>query len=148
MNIYLGQHVGEVDQHAAVPLPLAVGHGHDAGHVVLLQTVLLLAEVPHQVAALGVVLGQDVEEERLHVVVERLVIEEEFDEETEVLTVDLVGVAVHLEHRHAVPSVDLHPGRVAPRALLQMLLEDGPRLHVLQTELTEEQLWKLGILLY
>ena len=98
LNIYLGQHVGEVDQHASVPLPLAVGHGHDAGHVVLLQTVLLLAEVPHQVAALGVVLGQDVEEERLHVVVERLVIEEEFDEETEVLTVDLVGVAVHLEN--------------------------------------------------
>ena len=46
---------------------------------------------------LAVVLSQDIEEERLHVVVERLVIEEEFDEETEVLTVDLVGVAVHLE---------------------------------------------------
>ena len=124
-----------------------MGHGHDAGHVVLLQTVLLLAEVAHQVAALRIVLGQDIEEEWLHVVVERLVIEEEFDEETEVLTVDLVGVAVHLEHGHPVLAVYLDPGRVPPRTLLQVALEDGPRLHVLETELAEEELGQPRVLL-
>ena len=96
---------------------------------------------------LTVILGEDIEQERLHVIVERLVVEKQLDEQAEVLTVDLVCVAVHLEHRHAVLPVDLHPGRVAPRALLQMLLEDGPRLHILQTELTEEQLRELGVLL-
>ena len=96
---------------------------------------------------LTVILGEDIEQERLHVIVERLVVEEQLDEQAEVLTVDLVGVPVHLEHGHAVLPVDLHPGRVAPRALLQMLLEDGPRLHILQTELTEEQLRELGVLL-
>ena len=106
-----------------------------------------LAEVPHQVTALAVILGEDIEQERLHVIVERLVVEEQLDEQAEVLTVDLVGVAVHLEHGHAVLPVDLHPGRVAPRALLQMFLEDRPRLHVLQTEFAEEELWKLGVFL-
>ena len=57
-----------------------------------------LAEVPHQVTALAVILGEDIEQEGLHVVVERLVIEEQLDEQTEVLAVDLVGVAIHLEH--------------------------------------------------
>ena len=108
---------------------------------------LLLTEVPHQVAALGVVLGQDVEEERLHVVVERLVIEEEFDEETEVLTVDLVGVTIHLKYGHSVLPVDLDTRRMSPGTFGEMTLQDGPRLHVLQTKLTQEQLWKTSILL-
>ena len=96
---------------------------------------------------LAVVLSQDIEEERLHVIVEGLVVEEELDQQTEVLAVDLVGVAVHLEDRHAVLPVDLHPGRMSPRTFLHVSLEDGARLHVLQTELTQEQLRQLGVLL-
>ena len=76
-----------------------------------------------------------------------LVIKEELDEETEVLTIDLVGVAVHLEHGHAVLAVYLDPGRVPPRTLLQVALEDGPRLHVLETELAEEELGQPRVLL-
>ena len=79
---------------------------------------------------LAVVLSQDIEEERLHVIVEGLVVEEELDQQTEVLAVDLVGVAVHLEHGHPVPPVDLHPGGMAPGTLLQVALQDRPRLHV------------------
>ena len=43
-------------------------------------------------------LSEDIEEEGLHVVVERLVVQEQLDEQAEVLTVDLVRVPVHLEH--------------------------------------------------
>lgn len=41
-------------------LALAVGHGHDAGDVVLLEAVLLLAEVAHEVAPSLVVLANTI----------------------------------------------------------------------------------------
>ena len=53
-------------------------------------------------AALLVVLSEHVEEERLDVVVESLVVQEELDEQTEVLAVDLVCVAVYLEDAEVV----------------------------------------------
>lgn len=49
--------------------------------------------------ALAVVDGQNVKQERLDVVVQRLVIEEQFGEQAQVLAVDFVHVAVHFEHR-------------------------------------------------
>merc|ERR1719450_1306538 len=108
---------------------------------------LLLAEVAHQMTSLAIVLCQDVEQERLHVIVERLVIQEQFDQKTEVLTVDLVGVTIHLKHGHSILPVDLHTWRMSPGTFGEMTLQDGPRLHVLQTKLAQEQLWKTSILL-
>lgn len=70
-----------MDEKPAEPLALVLRHGHDAADVVLLLTVLLLGEVAHQVAALGVVLGQHVEEERFHVVIQRLVVEEQLGQQ-------------------------------------------------------------------
>ena len=52
--------------------------------------VLLLAEVADEVAALGVGDGHDVEEEGLHVEVERLVVQEELGQQAQVLAVLLV----------------------------------------------------------
>ena len=57
----------------------------------------LLGEVADQVAALGVVLGQDVEEKRLNVVVERLVVKKQLDQEAKILTIDLVHVSIYFE---------------------------------------------------
>lgn len=48
-----------------------------------------LREVSHQVAACVIGLGHHVEEEGLHVVVERLMVQEEFGQKTQVLAVDL-----------------------------------------------------------
>ena len=48
-----------------------------------------LAEVADNMAPLPIVLRQDVEEEGFHVIVERLVVEEELREETQVLAVRL-----------------------------------------------------------
>ena len=62
---------------------------------------------------------QHVEEKRLDVIVERLVIAEELGEQTQVLTVQLRHVAVHLEHRQLVVSVDLI-GRRVPQVTLRL----------------------------
>ena len=70
-------------------------------------------------AAELVVGGKDVEEEGFDVVVERLVVEEELGEETQVLAVDLVGVAVHLEDGQVVASVDL-VGRWVKQSALRL----------------------------
>lgn len=42
----------------------------------------------------------------------------------------------HLEHRDVVLSVDLVGGRVKPRALAHVLVQDAAALHVAQAELT------------
>ena len=52
--------------------------GEDAGHIVMVRTAPLLAEVPDGVVAALVVLAQHVEEEGVDVVEERLVVEEIF----------------------------------------------------------------------
>ena len=48
-----------------------------------------LGEVAHQVAAISVNFGENVEKKWFHVKVQRLVIEEEFSQQTKVLAVDL-----------------------------------------------------------
>ena len=66
-----------------------------------------LGEVSDQVAARIIVHRQHVEMKRLHVVVECLVVEEQFGQKTQVLTVDLRLVAVHLKRRQVATSVYL-----------------------------------------
>ena len=51
--------------------------------------------------------SQHIEVKRLDVVVECLVVKEQFRQQTQVLTVDLWPVAVHLEHRQITATVDL-----------------------------------------
>ena len=45
-------------------------------------------------------LGEDVEQEWLHIKVESFVVEKQFCHETEILTVHLVITTVHLKHRY------------------------------------------------
>ena len=66
-----------------------------------------LAEVPHQVTALAVILGEDIEQEGLHVVVERLVIEEQLGDVAQVFRVNLLLLRVKLKHADLVISVYL-----------------------------------------
>jgi hypothetical protein len=54
-------------------------------------------------------LAKDVEDERLHVEVERLVVQEQLGEQAEVLTVQLVVQPVHLVDRQA--SLPVHRDR-------------------------------------
>ena len=63
-------------------------------------------------------------------------VEEQLDEQTQVLAVDLVRVPVHLEHREPVLPVDLGAGGAPPGALGEVTAQDRAGLHVLQAELT------------
>ena len=123
-----------------------MGHGHDAADVVLLLTVLLFGEVSNQVTSLLVVPGENVEKEGLHVVVERLVVQEQLDKKAKVLTIDFVCVPVHLVDGEVVLPVDLGAWRVTPGALLDVTPQNRPRLHVLEAKLAEEQLGQAGVL--
>jgi len=63
------------------------------------ETTLFFGEVPDKVAAEFVVFRHDVEEKGFDVVVEGLGAEEEFREETKVLTVERVPPTVNFEER-------------------------------------------------
>ena len=75
-----------------------------------------LGEVSQDVAPLRVALRHDVEEKRLNVKVERLVIEEELGHQAQALAVHLVQLSVDLEGGDLALAVDLVAGGVAPRA--------------------------------
>lgn len=65
-------------------------------------------------------LGHDVKEERVRVVVECLVVEEEFGQQAQVLCVRLVLAAVDLEEADGLLAVDFVARRVAQVTLDQM----------------------------
>ena len=68
----------------------------DTGDIIVEEAVLLLAEVANDVAAVRVGGGHHVEEERLDVVVESLVVEEGLGDKAKVLAVLLVLLSTHL----------------------------------------------------
>ena len=72
-------------------------HGHDTRDIVLLETMFLLAEVAHQMAAFTVILGENIEQEWLNIIIQGLVIKEELHQQTQILTVDLVCVSINLK---------------------------------------------------
>jgi len=100
------------------------------------------------VAATCVTLGHDVKEERFYIVIESLVIEEELGEKAEVLTVDLVFLAVDFEHGQRPIAVDLIARGEAEITLELVTFESLLFLHVLETELADEELITLGKLLW
>ena len=61
--------------------------------------------------------GHDVKEKRLDVEIQRLVIEEEFGQEAEILTIHFVLFAVHFEHGDFAFAVNLVARGMAPNAL-------------------------------
>lgn len=65
------------------------------------------AEVADGMAALGVADRHDVEEERLDIVVQRFVIQEEFRQQAEILTILFVSFTVHFPYAEFVLPVKL-----------------------------------------
>jgi len=134
------QAVGEVDEEAPIPAPLVGREGEDAREVVPDVRVLLLREVPDRMEAVAVELALDVKEERLDVVEEGLVVEEELSEVAQVLAVDALVGAVHLEHGHVVLAVDLVPGRVAVDLVVRVVVSEvGLGLEEVEGELAKVQ---------
>jgi hypothetical protein len=81
----------------------------------------LLRKVPHHVRPALVALAQDVEEEEVDVVVERLVVQEHLGEVAQVLAIRFRFLAVDLEHRHPAAPVDLVAGGVLQASFLEVL---------------------------
>ena len=79
--------------------------------------------------------SHDVEQEGVGVVIERLVIEKELGEETQVLRVGLVLAAVDLEEGDLLLPVDLVARRVPQPALGQVPRQTLPAPHVPEAEL-------------
>lgn len=73
--------------------------------------------------AARVVLGHHVEQERVCVVVERLVVQKQFRQETQVLGVALVFAAINLEKRDGRLAVDLVARRMPQIAFGQMAFQ-------------------------
>ena len=98
-------------------------------------------------AAFAIVLSQNVEKKWFHIIIERLVVQEELSKEAEVLAIDLACHAVHFKDGKIFMTINLVGRRVKPVALCPVSFQDGPTLHILETKLTKEELWEHGILL-
>ena len=77
-----------------------------------------LGEVAHNVGPILVVECEDVEEEGLHIIVECFVVKEQLGQQTQVLTVQLTGIAIHLKHRQLLVAVDFISWGVQHAALI------------------------------
>ena len=128
-----------MNEETAVSLSLVLRHSHNARNVIFLLTELLLGKVSNEVTSLAIVNGQNIEEERLYIVVKRLVIKKELGQQAEVLTIDLIDIAIHFKDRQVVFAVDFRGRWVSPKALGHVPIKDGTTLHVLEAKLAQEQ---------
>ena len=83
---------------------------------------------------------EDVKQEGLHVIVERLVVKEELGQQAQVLAVHFIVLAVHLKHAEPGVAVDLVARGVAQVALALVALQGLAALYVLEAELAHEEL--------
>ena len=70
--------------------------------------------------SVSIALRHDVEEERFHVEVKRFVVQKEFGQEAEILTVHFVLFSVDFEDGNVILPVNLIARRMAPHALGQV----------------------------
>ena len=69
-------------------------------------------------------------------------IEKEFSQQTQILTVYFVCISVHLKHRQRIFTIDLVSRWVSQSAFIHMSLQYTLTLHILETKLTYVQLRK------
>ena len=98
-------------------------------------------------APLAIALSKHIEQKGLHIVVQCLVIEEQFSQETEVLAVYLADVAINFEDGQVTFSVDLVCWWMIPCALGTVTLEQATAFEILQAKLAYVQLLQDSILL-
>lgn len=121
-------------------MALICGKCKNTGDIVVHCGELLLGKVAHQVHAFTIGDGHDVEEKGLHVKEQRLVVEKEFGEKTQVLAVLFLLVAVHFKVGNVALSVDLLAGRVPKRTLGRVSLKYSGGVHALEAKLANVQL--------
>ena len=113
--------------------------GEDTGQVIVFGADLLLAKVSGNVCALVVHLRNDVKVKGLYVIVHRLMVQEELGQQTEVLTVDLILLPIHLKDQQVILLVDLLSRRTL-HVTSGLVRPKGPGvLTVGETELTHKE---------
>ena len=143
----LAQLVRQADNELAVAALLILRKGQDTGQIVLLGRHLLLGEVAHNMSTFLIDLGHDVKVERIDVVVQSLVIEEELGQEAKILAVDTVVLAVNLKDTERSLAVDL-PSRWTTVGTVPPVAAEGTLpLHVFETVLADVEQLFVGILL-
>lgn len=95
-------------------------------------------------AAIHIGQCHDIEQKRLHVVVEGLVVQKELGQQAEMLAILLVPLPIHLPHLQLTLAVDLIPRWMPPDAFLRMPLDARLRFLVAQTKLTDIHLGQAG----
>lgn len=89
--------------------------------------------------ARAVTLCDYIEQERLHIIVERLVIKKHLGKQAQVLAVDLVLPAIDLVHADVAVTIDLVAWWMSHLALESVTLCHEAALHVLEAELADPQ---------
>lgn len=92
-------------------------------------------------------LGQYIEEKRLHIKVECFVVQEQFGQQAQILTVYLMIATIDLKHRDSSLAINLLPGRLVQRTLPHMLDIRPLELHVLEAVLADPELGLFAVLL-
>ena len=82
----------EFDKELSVTLALMLRHGEDAGDIVILRALLLLAEVTHKVVPVAVRLRHHIEQEGVRIVVQSLVVKEHLGHQAQPLAIRLLVV--------------------------------------------------------
>lgn len=115
-----GEFVGEFYEQTTVTLALIRWKYENAGHVVVLGRFFLLGEVADNMKSAIIALTHYVEEERIRVVVQRLVVEEQFGEKTQILSVLFVLPSVDLKEANLPSSINLVARRMFEETLGEM----------------------------
>ena len=80
---------------------------------------------PDNVTSVGVALRHHVEEKGLDVEIESFVVEKEFGQQTQILTVHFVLLSVHFKHGNVIFSINLVTRWMAPHTFGQVSSQDS-----------------------
>lgn len=107
----------ELDEKFAIAFSLVRRQRQNAGHIVVFRTLLLFTEVTNYVETSSIHLGHNVEQERIRVVVQSLVVEKQFRKEAQILSVGLVLATINFKEGDCLLAVDFIAGWMAQVAL-------------------------------
>ena len=95
----LGQQVTEVNQKSSITKSLINGKSHDARNIVSLSTMFLFRKVSNQMASFAVISSQDVKEKWFDIIIQSFVVQKQFRQQTEILTINFARQSIHFKNR-------------------------------------------------
>lgn len=93
-------------------------------------------------ATFAIIFGQNVEQKWFHVVVQGFMIQKQFCQQTQILTIQFVHIAIHFKYGNLFAPVDFGAGWMPPCAFLLMTIQYCFAFTILQTEFTQKQFRK------